>query len=169
MRRMVSNARRRARLCNGLAVADLACPAYGGWNGASRQYERACWPTPQQGRFYAIFWMLRSAAAETLFLPAVGPLEDKTAALNKQGTQVSIAAPTDAAEDRAIIGRRFVSARDRAKRQSRGLPLQCRTVADRRHHRACRHRPDTRNAHKTLQCSSCFASSSTSLVTSAMR
>ena len=36
----------------------------------SRQYERACWPTPQQGRFYAISWMPRPASSRNFFSPS---------------------------------------------------------------------------------------------------
>ena len=50
------------------------------------------------------------------------------------------------------------SARDQAKRQSRAL-TKCRTVADRRHHRACRYRTDTRDAHMALAVLVLFASS----------
>jgi hypothetical protein len=59
-------------------------------------------------------------AAETFFLPAIRPLENRTGALNEQSAQVSIAAPTDAAEDRPIASRDLFSARAQAKRQSRG-------------------------------------------------
>jgi hypothetical protein len=77
------------------------------------------------------------------------PLENRTGALNEQGAQVSIAAPTDAAEDRAITGRDLF--RHETKPSGKVAALtKCRTVADRRHHRACRYRTDTRNAHKAL-------------------
>jgi len=34
-----------------------------------RRFERACWPTPQQGRFYAVAWMPRSASDRNSFSP----------------------------------------------------------------------------------------------------
>ena len=88
-------------------------------------------------------------ATETLFLPTIGPLENRTGALNEQGAYLSIAAPADTAQDRAVAGRDLFRYETEPSGKVAAL-TERRTVADCCHHRACRHRSDTGNAHEAL-------------------
>ena len=73
----------------------------------------------------------------------------ETGALNERGTRGSF--PRQLMPPRIVRSPVEICFGTRPSQAAKSRPLlKCRTVADRRHHRACRYRTDTRNAHKAL-------------------